>query len=147
MAMIARAFLKTNPFEIWGNGTIIRNWTHVSDIVEGMILAAEKIDDAQDINLGTDERIRVVDAARMVIDYVQKNYYSDYKPELEFQPDMPTGPVNRTANHSLATELLGWEPKIKFSEGVRTTTDWYFENKNIEEVKRIFEKKLLTEKL
>ena len=45
IAMIARAFVKQDPFIVWGTGEQIRNWTYVSDIVEGTILAAEKIDD------------------------------------------------------------------------------------------------------
>jgi len=147
MAMIARAFIKENPFEIWGDGTAIRNWTHVSDIVEGMILAAEKIDGAQAINLGTNERIQVFDAARMVVDYVREKYYPNYEPEFKFLPDMPTGPLNRTTDYSLASEVLGWEPKIKFEDGVKRVTDWYFKNKEPEKIKKIFEKKLLTEKL
>jgi len=147
MAMIARAFIKENPFEIWGDGTAIRNWTHVSDIVEGMVLAAEKIDDAQAINLGTNERIQVFDAARAVVDYVREKYTPDYEPEFKFLKDMPVGPLNRTTDYSLATKILGWEPKIKFEDGVKRVTDWYFKNKNIEEVKKIFNKKLLTEKL
>ena len=58
MAMIARAFVRQNPFEVWGTGEQIRNWTYVEDIVEGTILAAEKIDDGRAINLGTMERRR-----------------------------------------------------------------------------------------
>ena len=42
IAMIARAFIKQNPFFVWGTGEQIRNWTYVGDIVEGTILAAEK---------------------------------------------------------------------------------------------------------
>src|SRR5215472_11908687 len=38
IAMIARAFLGQNPFEVWGDGTQIRNWTYIDDIVEGTIL-------------------------------------------------------------------------------------------------------------
>ena len=147
ISMIAKSFIRQNPFEIWGTGTAIRNWTHVTDIVEGMVLAAEKIDNARAINLGTDERIRVVDAAGIVVDYVQEKYYPDYIPEFLFLPDMPVGPVNRTADFSLAQKLLGWEPKVKFSEGVKTTIDWYFKNKEESKVRKIFEKKLLTEKL
>src|SRR5205085_10805467 len=45
IAMIARAFLGQNPFEVWGDGTQIRNWTYIDDIVEGTILAGEKIND------------------------------------------------------------------------------------------------------
>jgi nucleoside-diphosphate-sugar epimerase len=43
IAMIARSFLKQDPFEVWGDGTQIRNWTYVGAIVEGMALSAEKI--------------------------------------------------------------------------------------------------------
>lgn len=48
---------------------LIRNWTHVSDIVEGTILAAERIHDGTAINLGRMERTRVIDAAREVLRY------------------------------------------------------------------------------
>ena len=41
IAMIARAFVRQDPFVVWGTGEQIRNWTHVSDIVSGTILAAE----------------------------------------------------------------------------------------------------------
>ena len=62
IAMIARAFVGQNPFEVWGNGQQIRNWTYVDDIVSGTILAAEKINDGTAVNLGTMERVRVIDA-------------------------------------------------------------------------------------
>jgi len=62
IAMIARAFIEQTPFEVWGDGTQIRNWTYIDDIVEGTILAGEKIDDGTAVNLGTMERIRVIDA-------------------------------------------------------------------------------------
>ena len=69
IAMIARAFVGQNPFEVWGDGTQIRNWTYVEDIVSGTILAAEKISDGTAVNLGTMERVRVADAARMVLEF------------------------------------------------------------------------------
>ena len=45
IAMIARAFVRQDPFDVWGDGKQIRNWTYVDDIVSGTILAAEKIND------------------------------------------------------------------------------------------------------
>src|SRR6202035_4020670 len=45
VAMIARAFVRHDPFEVWGGGSQIRNWTYVRDIVSAMVLAAEKIHD------------------------------------------------------------------------------------------------------
>jgi nucleoside-diphosphate-sugar epimerase len=136
MAMIARAFVRQDPFEVWGDGTQIRNWTYVDDIVQGTILAAEKIDNGQAVNLGTMERIRVIDAVHEVL------RYTNHKAKIVFRPDMPVGPRNRVADNSLAKKLLGWEARVKFREGLHKTIDWYFSHKKREEVKKILEKKL-----
>jgi nucleoside-diphosphate-sugar epimerase len=128
MAMIARAFVRQNPFEVWGAGEQIRNWTYIKDIVEGTILAAEKIDDGRAINLGTMERTRVIDAAREV----QRSL--GYSPEIELMPEMPTGPYNRVADNTLAKQLLGWEPQVPFLEGLHRTIDWYISNRQQKDV-------------
>ena len=120
IAMIARAFVKQTPYVVWGTGEQVRNWTHVSDIVSGTLLAAEKIDDGAAVNLGTMERTRVIDAAREVL------RYTGHRAEIELHPDMPTGPLNRVADNALARMLLGWEPKVSFIDGLHRTTDWYF---------------------
>lgn len=130
MAMIARAFLRKDPFEVWGTGEQIRNWTYIDDVVEGTIRAAEAIDDATAVNLGTTERIRVIDCAREV------TRLAGYDAELRTLPDKPTGPTNRVADTSLARELLGWEPRVTFVDGLRRTVDWYFATKDRAEVRR-----------
>jgi nucleoside-diphosphate-sugar epimerase len=131
IAMIARAFTRQDPFEVWGTGEQIRNWTYVEDIVEGTVLAAERIDDGTAVNLGTMERVRVLDAVNMVIDR------ASYAPTIELQPSMPTGPYNRVADNSLARKLLEWEPRTSFAEGLRRTMDWYFSTKDVDEVRSI----------
>ena len=136
IAMIARACVGQNPFEVWGDGTQIRNWTYVEDIVSGTILAAEKISDGTAVNLGTMERVRVADAARMVLEFAGR------KSEIKFLRDMPTGPANRVADNQLAKKLLGWEPQTSFREGLRKTMDWYFASKQREEVRDVLEKML-----
>lgn len=136
IAMIARAFIKQDPFIVWGDGNQIRNWTYIKDIVEGTILAAEKIDDGSAINLGTMERTRVIDAVKEIVKY------RGYNPKIELHPEMPTGPLNRVADNSLAKKLLNWEPKVKFIDGLHKTADWYFSTKNPDEVKQILESKL-----
>jgi nucleoside-diphosphate-sugar epimerase len=128
IAMIARAFIGEDPYQVWGNGEQIRNWTHVSDIVRGTILAAEKIEDGSAVNLGTMERTRVIEAVQEVFDY------TGYKAEIEFRPEMPTGPMNRVADNSLARILLDWEPKVSFYEGLHRTIDWYFSTRKRDEV-------------
>ncbi len=136
IAMIARAFLRQDPFYVWGNGEQIRNWTYVDDIVEGMILSAEQIEDGAAVNLGTTERVRVMDAVHMVCEL------AGYSPRIVLQPDMPTGPMNRVADNSLAKEILGWEPRVPFAEGLQRTLEWYFSTKDQAEVSAIFDRML-----
>lgn len=136
IAMIARAFVGQNPFDVWGDGRQIRNWTYVDDIVSGTILAAEKIDDGTAVNLGTMERVRVIDAARMVLEL------SGHKAEIRLRPEMPTGPLNRVADNRLARQLLGWEPKIPFRTGLKQTMDWYYADRKKDQVRGTLESML-----
>jgi len=136
IAMIARAFVGQDPFVVWGTGEQIRNWTYVGDIVAGTIRAAEAIDDGTAVNLGTMERTRVIDAVKEVM------RYTGHSAEIELHPEMPTGPLNRVADNSLARELMGWEPKMRFMDGLHRTIDWYFETKDRDEVREKLESAL-----
>lgn len=137
IAMIARAFVGEDPFEVWGTGEQIRNWTHVSDIVSATILAAERIDDGTAINVGTTERTRVVDAAREIL------AYTGGTENLVFLTDKPTGPYNRVCDNRLAGERLGWTPAVAFRDGVRATTDGYFAENRREDVAAFLGHRLL----
>ena len=139
IAMIARAFIGQDPFVVWGTGEQVRNWTYIDDIVRGTILAAEHIDDGTAVNLGTMERIKVIDAVQEVLRYTGR------KARLEFHPEMPTGPLNRVADNSLAKELLGWQAELKFMDGLHRTIDWYFSTKKQEQVSGVLER-MLTER-
>ncbi len=136
IAMIARAFVGQNPFVVWGTGEQVRNWTHVSDIVRGTILAAETIEDGTAINLGTMERTKVIDAVREVL------RYTGHRAAIELHPEMPTGPLNRVADDGLARKLMGWEPRVKFMDGLHHTIDWYFATKDRELVRASLEQRL-----
>ena len=120
IAMTARAFVKQDPFVVWGTDEQIRNWTFVGDIVEGTIRAAEVIEDGTAVNLGTMERVRVSDAASDVLRYTGR------KAKIELHPELPTGPLNRVADNELAKKLLSWEPKVRFVDSLHRTIDWYF---------------------
>jgi nucleoside-diphosphate-sugar epimerase len=139
IAMIARAFVKQDPFIVWGTGEQIRNWTYVGDIVEGTILAAERVDNATAINLGTMERTRVIDAARMILE--RTNGRATLLPD----PTKPTGPYNRVCDNELARRLLEWTPKVSFSDGLSRTIAWYYSTKQQAEIARDLER-LLTER-
>ena len=139
IAMIARAFVGQNPFEVWGTGEQIRNWTYVGDIVEGTIRAAELVEDGTAINLGTMERIRVIDAARAIIEK------TGHDARIEPDPSRPTGPYNRVSNNALAGELLGWSAQVGFYEGLDRTIQWYFDNHDVQEIRNELQQ-LLTER-
>jgi len=139
IAMIARAFIRQDPFVVWGTGEQVRNWTYIDDIVRGTMLAAERIDDGTAVNLGTMERIKVIDAAREILDYM------DHDATIELHPEMPTGPYNRVAENSLAQKLLGWEPQVMFMDGLHRTIEWYISTKEQDQVSSTLET-LLTER-
>lgn len=137
MAMIARGYLKLDPFEVWGDGEQIRNWTYVDDIVSGTIAAAENISDGTAINLGTMERIKVKECAQQVIETLNPSA------SIKLLTDKPTGPLNRVASNELAKKLLGWSPSTKFTNGLQKTIDWYVDAKSTEQAKIDLAKKVM----
>lgn len=131
IAFIAKALLRQDPFEIWGSGQQDRNFTYVSDIVEGMLLAAEEISDCRAINVGTDEIIKILDAARIVCDIVGHapgKFFCDLT--------KPEGVHARAASVRMQSEVLGWRPRTSFREGIEKTIAWFQRERDIEELKR-----------
>jgi nucleoside-diphosphate-sugar epimerase len=120
IALIAKAFVGMDPYPIWGTGEQDRNFTYVGDIADGMILAAEKVTDASAINIGTDEHIKIRDAAQLIFKL------TGFHPErLVFDTDKPVGVFSRAASLSRTRELLGWEPATSFRDGLAKTIAWY----------------------
>lgn len=120
LAMIARAFVKQDPYDVWGDGGQVRNWTHVNDVVEGTLRAAERIDDGAAINVGTTERVTVRDAAelaRKLLDHAPR--------KVRYLSHAPTGPRCRVADDRRCREQLGWTPTVRFADGLRDTVQWY----------------------
>ncbi|HKQ77210.1 MAG TPA: NAD-dependent epimerase/dehydratase family protein [Blastocatellia bacterium] len=120
IALIAKAFVKMDPYVIWGTGEQDRNFTYVADIADGLMLAAENAPDCSAINLGATEHIKIREVAEMIFDYI------GFRPnKLEFDLDKPVGVYSRAADLTRTRELLNWEPQTEFSAGLRRTIDWY----------------------
>ena len=129
IALIAKAFVKMNPYEIWGDGQQDRNFTYVGDIADGMIRAAERIEDGSAINIGTAEHIKIIDSAKMIFEE------SGFTPEsINFDTSKPVGVFSRAADLNKSRSILEWEPQTSFKEGLSRTMNWYYGNKNVEEV-------------
>lgn len=136
-ALIAKTMLKQNPFEVWGDGKQIRNWTYVTDNVEGALLAAQNLDRGA-INIGVEDRLTPIDAMEMIWDVLGAPYTFGH---VKFMKDKPTGPINRVAN-SAKLKSLGWTPKYTFREGLEKTIEWYIRTHNVEDLRKDFERKL-----
>jgi nucleoside-diphosphate-sugar epimerase len=134
-AMIAKTMIRQEPFEVWGDGKQIRNWTYVEDNVAGALLAAEHVDRGA-INIGVEDRF----TPRIACIHIWE--YMGWRPvNVDYYPDKPVGPKNRVADAS-KLKALGWEPKYSFEDGLQRTMDWYISTHNAEELRKNFERKL-----
>jgi len=130
IALIAKAFIRMDPYEIWGDGQQARNFTYVGDIVEGMIHAAEKIDDASAVNIGVAEPVKIIDLAKLIFKQ------TGFTPKaIAFNAAQPVGVSYRAADLTRARQLLNWEPGTTLEEGMQRTIRWYFANHKVEQVK------------
>jgi UDP-glucose 4-epimerase len=131
IALIAKALVRMDPFEIWGTGDQDRNFTYVGDIVDAMLLAAEKIEDASPVNAGRADRITLNQAAEIVFKL------SGWRPQkIDHDLSKPVGVASRAADLTRARKLLGWQPKVSYEDGFKRTIDWYRSQKNLEHVRR-----------
>lgn len=131
IALIAKAFVGMDPYEIWGTGEQDRNFTYVGDIVEGMIRAAERIEDGSAVNIGTAEHIKIKEVAQRIFEI------TGFRPRaLHFDTTKPVGVFSRAADLTRTRALLGWEPSTPFAEGLRRTIEWYYATHDRDEVAR-----------
>ena len=120
IALIYKTLQKMDPFSIWGNGQQERDFTYVEDIVDGTILASERVFNGVPINLGTGQKHKLIDVAQMIFDLV------NWKPtNIKFETSMPVGPWSRALDNTRARELLGWRPKFSLEQGLKKTIEWY----------------------
>jgi len=118
-ALIDRALDREDPYVVWGSGEQERGFTYVDDIVEGTILATEKIVDATPVNLGWDKRYKIKEVVRIILEVV------GHRPkEVVFDRTKPEGPFSRALDITRAREILGWYPRVDLEEGIRRTVEW-----------------------
>jgi UDP-glucose 4-epimerase len=129
IALIAKAFIRTDPYIIWGNGEQDRNFTYVQDIVDALVLAAERIENGSPVNAGRDDRITLNEAARIIFDV------TGWKPTaVHHDLTKPQGVASRAADLTKARRLLEWEPKVAYRDGFEKTVKWYFARKDKEQI-------------
>jgi nucleoside-diphosphate-sugar epimerase len=106
---IKRAMEKQNPFEVWGKGTQTRDFIHIDDIINAVMVAVEN-NITGPTNLGWGRSTSFIQLAEMV------TYYAGYKAEIITRPDKPVGCMHRVCDNSKLLEF--YVPKITLEEGI-----------------------------
>lgn len=120
-ALIMKAALRMDPFEVWGNGQEVRSFTYVEDLAEGLMLAVEKYAEAEGINICSQESCRVKDVLAMILDLL------DFHPEIRLDAAKPAMIPYLVSDPGKAREILGWAARVGLREGLKRTLDWYAE--------------------
>ena len=121
MALVGKAFVKMDPYEIWGSGKQSRNFTYIDDIVNGTLIAAESIDDCSPINIGREDQISINELSEIIFDIV------GWRPnEIKRDLEAPIGVRSRAADLSMCRRKLDWVPEVSFRKGLEQTIDWYY---------------------
>ncbi len=119
-AMIRKSVERWDPFEVWGDGSEVRDAIYVDDMVEAMVLAAEKLDSYIALNIGLGRGHSVREILDLVLDL---DGYRNAR--VVYNKDKPTMIPLRLVDISKAERMIGYEPKVCLREGLRRTIDWY----------------------
>lgn len=104
---------------LWGDGSPTREFLYVDDAVEGLLLAAERYDGAEPVNLGTGTEISIRELAELIAEL------TGFEGEIVWDTSMPNGQPRRSLDTSRARELFGFEARTPLREGLERTISWY----------------------
>jgi GDP-L-fucose synthase len=103
----------------WGDGTPTREFLYVEDCAEGILLATEKYNRSDPVNIGTGQEISIADLVKLIAEL------TGYQGRIIWDAAKPNGQPRRCLNTDRAREKFGFRAEIDFSEGLRRTIDWY----------------------
>lgn len=103
----------------WGTGAASREFLYVDDAAEGIVRAAEAMDDPTPINLGASFEITIKNLVELIVKL------TGFQGALEWDPTKPDGQPRRCLDTQRAARLLGWKAQVGLEEGLRRTIDWF----------------------
>jgi UDP-glucose 4-epimerase len=111
--------LNGRPFEIWGDGSVVRDYIHVSDVVRALIAGAAATDAANNVfNIGTGQGTSLNELVAVVERTINRRVRRIYLPARGFDID------ENVLDTSRATEELGWTASVSLEDGIRETIEW-----------------------
>ena len=122
-ALIRRVVERQAPFEVWGNGEDVRDWIYIDDFVDAVLLATERINSFEPVNIALGEGHTIKEALKIILGV---DGFTDA--DLRFDPTKPSMIPVRLIDTSRAEKVLGFRAKTGLREGITKTLDWYREN-------------------
>jgi GDP-L-fucose synthase len=110
---------RARSIDVWGTGGATREFLYVDDAAEGIVLATEKYNGNQPINLGSGHEISIRD----LVNLIAKE--TGFEGEIIWNASKPDGQPRRALDVTRAAELLGFRARTEFVEGLRKTIEWY----------------------
>lgn len=119
-ALIRKVVERSNPLEVWGDGKDIKDFIYVEDLVEGLMLAMEKINQFDQINIGGGKPITIKQVLEAILE--ADNFKN---PKIVLNSSKPTMIPIRLININKAKRILSFRPKTSLKKGLKKTLDWY----------------------
>src|SRR5581483_7528908 len=105
--------------EVWGDGSPTREFLYVRDAAEGIVLAAERYNGGEPVNLGSGYEISIRDLVALIAEL------TGFKGEIRYDPTKPNGQPRRQLDVSRARDWFGFQATTSFRDGLRETIEWY----------------------
>ena len=115
----SRATRAREEIVLWGDGSPTREFLYVEDAAEGIVLAAERYDGAEPVNLGSGSEISIRDLARKIA------ALTGFAGRIVWDATQPNGQPRRWLDVTRAARELGFRARIGLDEGLRATIAWY----------------------
>jgi GDP-L-fucose synthase len=110
--------------EVWGTGNATREFLYVGDAAEAIVLAAERYDGAEPINIGSGQEISIKSLIHLIAELI------GYEGEIVWDPTKPDGQPRRMLDCSRAEAAFGFKARTPFRGGLQRTIDWYLKHAN-----------------
>jgi GDP-L-fucose synthase len=118
-ALIRKMLEAEDEVVLWGDGSPTREFLYVDDCVEGLVLAAERYDGPEPVNLGAGKEISIRELAELVAEV------TGYHGRIVWDQSKPGGQPRRSVDAGRARELFGFEARTPLRVGLERTAAWY----------------------